>query len=387
MSMEEPASARLFDACAHVHDPRSANARHRLFDIFVIALCAVISGAEGWEDMEEYGQAQAEWFQQFLELPHGIPSHDTFRRVLSRLKPDEQTQCFVSWTEALHESLDGEIVALDGKTLRRSFDHAASKGAIHMVSAWANAHRLIVGQRKVDDKSNEITALPKLLRMLELEGAIVTIDAMGCQKEVAKTMTEQGADYVLALKDNHPTLHGEVQLLFEDVKAERLDDITSERHTTIDADHGRLETRHYWITSDIECFGVKGSWANITSVGLVESHREVGGEVSIEQRLFLTSLPCDAVRFAQAVREHWGVENALHWVLEVSFREDDCRIRQGHGAQNMAVLRHMALNLLRQEGGHKRGIKARRKRAGWDRDYLFKVLTGYAKCAYPAVML
>jgi len=381
--MEEPASARLFDACAHVHDPRSANARHRLFDIFVIALCAVISGAEGWEDMEEYGQAQAEWFQQFLELPHGIPSHDTFRRVLSRLKPDEQTQCFVSWTEALHESLDGEIVALDGKTLRRSFDHAASKGAIHMVSAWANAHRLIVGQRKVDDKSNEITALPKLLRMLELEGAIVTIDAMGCQKEVAKTMTEQGADYVLALKDNHPTLHGEVQLLFEDVKAERLDDITSERHTTIDADHGRLETRHYWITSDIECFGVKGSWANITSVGLVESHREVGGEVSIEQRLFLTSLPCDAVRFAQAVREHWGVENALHWVLEVSFREDDCRIRQGHGAQNMAVLRHMALNLLRQEGGHKRGIKARCKRAGWDRDYLFKVLTGYAKCAYP----
>jgi len=384
--MEEPASARLFDACAHVHDPRSANARHRLFDIFVIALCAVISGAEGWEDMEEYGQAQAEWFQQFLELPHGIPSHDTFRRVLSRLKPDEQTQCFVSWTEALHESLDGEIVALDGKTLRRSFDHAASKGAIHMVSAWANAHRLIVGQRKVDDKSNEITALPKLLRMLELEGAIVTIDAMGCQKEVAKTMTEQGADYVLALKDNHPTLHGEVQLLFEDVKAERLDDITSERHTTIDADHGRLETRHYWITSDIECFGVKGSWANITSVGLVESHREVGGEVSIEQRLFLTSLPCDAVRFAQAVREHWGVENALHWVLEVSFREDDCRIRQGHGAQNMAVLRHMALNLLRQEGGHKRGIKARRKRAGWDRDYLFKVLTGYAKCAYPDLL-
>ena len=374
--MEEPASARLFDACAHVHDPRSANARHRLFDIFVIALCAVISGAEGWEDMEEYGQAQAEWFQQFLELPHGIPSHDTFRRVLSRLKPDEQTQCFVSWTEALHESLDGEIVALDGKTLRRSFDHAASKGAIHMVSAWANAHRLIVGQRKVDDKSNEITALPKLLRMLELEGAIVTIDAMGCQKEVAKTMTEQGADYVLALKDNHPTLHGEVQLLFEDVKAERLDDITSERHTTIDADHGRLETRHYWITSDIECFGVKGSWAKIASIGLVESHREVGGEVSIEQRLFLTSLPCDAVRFAQAVREHWGVENALHWVLEVSFREDDCRIRQGHGAQNMAVLRHMALNLLRQEGGHKRGIKARRKRAGWDRDYLFKVLTG-----------
>ena len=209
-----------------------------------------------------------------------------------------------------------------------------------------------------------------------MEGAIVTIDAMGCQKEIAKTITEQGAEYVLALKDNHPTLHEEVQLLFEDVKAKRLDDITSACHTTIDADHGRLETRHYWITSDIECLGVKGSWAKMASVGLVESHREVGGAVSIEQRYFLTSLPCDAVRFAQAVRQHWGVENALHWVLDVSFREDDCRIRQGHGAQNMAVLRHMALNLLRREAGHKRGIKARRKRAGWDRDYLFQVLTG-----------
>jgi len=374
--MEEPASARLFDAFAQVSDPRSTNARHQLFDIFVIALCAVISGAEGWEDMEEYGQAQAEWFKQFLALPHGIPSHDTFRRVLSRLKPDELTQCFVRWTEALRASLDGEVVAIDGKTLRRSFDHAASKGAIHMVSAWANAHRLVLGQLKVADKSNEITAIPQLLQMLDLEGATVTIDAMGCQKEIAKTISEQGAEYVLALKDNHPTLHEEVHLLFEDIKAERLDDITSEHHTTSDADHGRLETRHYWITSDIECLGVKSSWANITSVGMVESQRDVGGTVSIEQRYFLTSLPCDAVRFAHAVRQHWGVENALHWVLDVSFREDDCRIRQGHGAQNMAVLRHMALNLLRRESGHKRGIKARRKRAGWDRDYLFQVLMG-----------
>jgi predicted transposase YbfD/YdcC len=376
MPMEEPASARLFDSFAHVSDPRSANARHRLFDIFVIALCAVISGAEGWEDMEEYGQAQAEWFQQFLELPHGIPSHDTFRRVLSRLKPDELTQCFVRWTEALRESLDGEIVAIDGKTLRGSFDQAASQGAIHMVSAWANANRLVLGQLKVDDKSNEITAIPQLLKMLDVEGAIVTIDAMGCQKEIAKAIVEQGAEYVLALKDNHPTLHGEVQLLFEDIKAERLDEVTADHHTTLDADHGRLETRHYWMTADIGCLGVKASWANIASVGLVESSREIEGEVAMEQRFFLTSLPCDARRFAQAVREHWGVENSLHWVLDVSFREDDCRIRQGYGAQNMAVLRHMALNLLRRESGHKRGIKARRKRAGWDRDYLFQVLTG-----------
>jgi predicted transposase YbfD/YdcC len=242
--MEEPASARLFDSFAHVSDARSTNARHQLFDIFVIALCAVISGAEGWEDMEEYGQAQAEWFQQCLALPHGIPSHDTFRRVLSRLKPDELTQCCVDWTETLRESLDGDIVAIDGKTLRRSFDHAASKGAIHMISAWANANRLVLGQLKVDTTSNEITAMPTLLRLLAREGAIVTTDAMGCQKEIAKTIIEQGAEYVLALKDNHPTLHSEVQLFFDDVKAERLDHITSERHTTTDADHGRLDTRH-----------------------------------------------------------------------------------------------------------------------------------------------
>jgi predicted transposase YbfD/YdcC len=191
---------------------------------------------------------------------------------------------------------------------------------------------------------------------LALEGAIVTLDAMGCQTEMAQTMTEQGADYVLALKGHHPTLHEEVPLFFEDVKADRLAHITSARHTTIATAHGRLETRHSWITADIECLGVQGSWANSASVGLVESHRAVGDVVSIEQRCFLTSLPCDAVRFAQAVRDPWGVENSLHWVLDVSFREDDCRIRQGHGAQNMAVLRHMALNLLRRESGHKRGI-------------------------------
>src|SRR5215472_10090188 len=282
MPMEEPASARLFDYFAHVSDPRSANARHRLFDIFVIALCAVISGAEGWEDMEEYGQAQAEWFQQFFELPHGIPSHDTFRRVLSRLKPEELTQCFVNRTEALRESLDGDTVALDGKTLRRSFDHAASQGALHMVSAWANAHRLVLGQRTVADKSNEITAIPTLLRMLELEGAIVTIDAMGCQKEIAKTITEQGADYVLALKDNHPTLSAAVTRLLNDARDTGFADIAHSYHETVDGDHGRIETRRYWITSEVEWLGAKASWSNLQSVGMVESRREIGDTVQGE---------------------------------------------------------------------------------------------------------
>lgn len=374
--MEAPTAARWFDAFAHVSDPRSAHARHRLFAIFVMALCAVISGAEGWADREESGHAQAAWFQQFFALPHGMPSPDTCRRVLSRLKPDELTRCFVHWTEALRESNDGDIVASDGKTRRRSLDHAAAQGASHRVSAWATAHGLVVGQRKVEDKSNAITAIPTLLRLVELEGALVTMDAMGCQKEMAKTSTEQGAEYVLALKDNHPTLHRAGQRLCEAVKADRLAHSTAARQTTTDADPGRLETRPYWITSAIECLGVQGSWSHIASVGLVESHREVGGAVAIEPRFFLTALPCDAVRFAQAVRQHWGVEHALHWVLDVSFREDECRVRQGHGAQNRAVLRHMALHLLRREPGHKRGITARRKRAGWDRDSLLQVCTG-----------
>ena len=374
--MEKPMPIRLLDHFASVNDPRGPNLRHRLFDIFVIALCAVISGAEGWEDMEEYGHAQADWFKQFLDLPHGIPSSDTFRRVLSRLNPEELTRCFVNWTDSLRKSIDGEHVAIDGKTLRRSFDRAADKGAVHMISAWASAKQLVLGQLKVDDKSSEVTAIPYLLGLLELNGATVTIDAMGCQKEIARTIVAQGADYVLTLKDNHATLHGEIKLLFDALSTTGLTDVTVDRHESVDADHGRIETRRYWLTGDIECLGVKGSWANIAGVGMVESQVEVGDEVSFERRYFLTSLGCDAERFAQAVRQHWGIENSLHWVLDVSFREDDCRIRQNNGAQNMALLRHVALNLIRQESSHKRGTKARRKRAGWDRHYLLRVLTG-----------
>lgn len=374
--MEKPTPVRLLDHFASVRDPRGANLRHRLFDIFVIALCAVISGAEGWEDMEEYGHAQADWFKQFLDLPHGIPSSDTFRRVLSRLDPEELTRCFVNWTDSLRESIDGEHVAIDGKTLRRSFDRAAAKDAIHMISAWASASGLVLGQLKVDDKSNEITAIPYLLGLLALDGATVTIDAMGCQKEIARTIVEQGADYVLALKDNHATLRAEVKLLFDALTTTGLTDVSCDYYQSVDADHGRIETRRYWLTGDIECLGVKGSWANIAGVGMVESQVEVGAEVSVERRYFLTSLGCDAERFAQAVRQHWGIENSLHWVLDVSFREDDCRIRQDAGAQAMSVLRHMALNLIRRESHHKRGVKARRKRAGWDRRYLMQVLTG-----------
>jgi predicted transposase YbfD/YdcC len=374
--MERVPAVPIREHFASLTDPRCTNARHHLLDILVIAICAVLCGAEGWEDIEEYGHAQAEWFKQVLDMPHGIPSHDTFRRVLARLDPDEFTQCFLTWTQALSERSAGEIVAIDGKTLRRSFDRAASKAAIHLVSAWANTNRLVLGQLKVDDKSNEITAIPQLLALLDLKGCIVTIDAMGCQKDIAHTITQQDADYVLALKENHPTLYEDVTLFMQDAKAHNLGQVAYQCEETVDADHGRLEIRTYWITSDIEWLGAKASWSNLHSIGMVESHREVGDHIAKETRYYLTSLPCDATQFAKAVREHWGVENSLHWVLDVSFREDDCRIRQEKGAHNCAVWRHIALHLLQRESGHKRGIKARRKRAGWDRQYLIKVLVG-----------
>jgi predicted transposase YbfD/YdcC len=377
MGMLVPSS--FHDHFATLTDPRcphAPNSRHLLMDILVIAVCAVIGGAEGGEDIEEYGKAQAEWFADLLDLPHGIPGHDTFRRVLSRLDPEELTQCFISWTQALSEASSGDRVSIDGKTLRHAFDRATSTAAIHMVSAWASANRLVLGQLKVDEKSNEITAIPQLLRLLDLTGAVVTIDAMGCQKEIAKTITEQGADYVLVLQDNHPTLSEAVTLFLNDARDTAFADIEHAYHETVDGDHGRIETRRYWITSDIEWRGAKASWSNLHSVGMVEARREVGETVQIDTRYFLTSLPAQGPRFAQAVRQHWGIENALPWVLDVSFQEDACRIRKEKGAQTFAVLRHIAFNLLRRETHHKRGIKARRKRAGWDRDYLVQVLTG-----------
>jgi predicted transposase YbfD/YdcC len=377
MGMLVPSS--FHDYFASLTDPRcpdAPNSRHLLIDILVIAVCAVIGGAEGWEDLEEYGKAQAAWFADLLDLPHGIPGHDTFRRVLSRLDPEELTQCFIAWTQALSEASGGEIISIDGKTLRHSFDQATSTAAIHMVSAWASANRLVLGQLTVDEKSNEITAIPKLLHLLDIKGAVVTIDAMGCQREIAKTITEREADYVLALKDNHPTLSEAVTLFLNDARDTAFANIEHAYHETVDGDHGRIETRRYWITSEIEWLGAKASWANLQSVGMVESRREIGDTVQSDTRYFLTSLPAQGMRFAQAVRQHWGIENALHWVLDVSFAEDACRIRKEKGAQTFAVLRHIALNLLGREPHHKRGIKARRKRAGWDRDYLVQVLMG-----------
>src|SRR5499433_2664681 len=292
MGLLSPATFQ--DYFAPLTDPRcpsAPNSRHLLMDILIIAVCAVISGAEGWEDIEEYGKAQAEWFADLLDLPHGIPGHDTFRRVLSRLDPEELTPCFIAWTQALSEASGGDMVSIDGKTLRHAFDQATATAALQMVSAWASANRLVLGHLKVDEKSNEITAIPALLRLLDLKGAVVTIDAMGCQKEMAKTITEQEADDVLALQDNHPTLSEAVTLFLTDARDTGCADIEHAYHETVDGDHGRLETRRYWSTSDIAWWGAKASWAKLQSVGMVESCREMGDKVASETRYFLTSVP------------------------------------------------------------------------------------------------
>lgn len=360
-----------------LEDPRiDRRKRHVLMDIIVISICAVVCGAEDWVAVAEYGRAKHAWFSQFLALPNGIPSHDTFGRVFRRLDPDQFQQCFLAWIQALAPAMKGEVIAIDGKALRRSWDRTGGKAAIHMVSAWATARRLVLGQRKVDDKSNEITAIPELLRVLALEGCIVTIDAMGCQKEIAQLIRQKKGDYVFALKGNQGTLLEDVQFYFEQACQLQWKGIPHDVYETVDGDHGRIETRRYYTVTALEGLRHREQWAGWNMIGMIESIRDLQGTVSKETRYYIGSIGEKAERFGQAVRSHWGVENGLHWVLDIAFREDDCRIRKGYGPQNFAVLRHLALNLLKQEATAKIGVKNRRLRAGWDETYLCQVLFG-----------
>jgi predicted transposase YbfD/YdcC len=362
---------------ADLTDPRIDRSRlHELLDIVAIAICAVTAGAETWDDIEDFGQAKQAWLRTFLALPNGIPSHDTVRRLFERLDPGEFQRRFLSWIEALHEASERQVVAIDGKTLRRSFDRAKGQSALHLVHAWATANHLLLGQIAVDEKSNEITAIPKLLKVLEISGAIVTIDAMGCQKEIARTIRQRQADYLLALKANHEHLYEQVVGFFDGACAGLMKGPGLSSHREWDEGHGRTECRRCWATSDLSWLEGREEWKDLKSVVMIEAERFVGDKLSVETRYYLSSLPNDAALLNGAARSHWAVENSLHWVLDVTFREDSSRIKKENAPENFGLLRRLALCLLKKETGSKRSIRGKRLRASWDDGYLLQVVCG-----------
>jgi len=353
-----------------IQDPRRHNTRHLLHDILLIALCAIISGADSWTQVAEYGRSKQQWFEKFLPLPNGIPSHDTFGRVFSVLDPQCFENFFSRWVKDFAEAVKVKAVCIDGKSLRGSHDRACGKSAIHMVSAWAADAGLVLGQLKTDVKSNEIIAIPELIKKLAIEGAVVTIDAIGCQKKIAQAIVDQNADYVLQVKDNQKSLHDDIALFFQAPGDARL-----ERVETVDGDHGRIETRRYVSCGDIGWLQGKHLWAGIETIAMVTRERDINGAISRETSYFISSLKSEVDDIAKAIRSHWGIENSLHWCLDVSFREDHCRVRKDHAPQNLAVLRHMALNLLKREKSLKGGIQTKRLKAAWDESYLLKILS------------
>ena len=365
-------------------DPRVERTKlHELLDIISIAICAVICGADDWVEIEQFGNDKRAFFDRFLALPNGIPSHDTFGRVFARLNPEQFQSCFLEWVQDLvnasGEQLKG-VVAIDGKTLCGSRDAPCGKGAIQMVSAWARTNRMVLGQVKVDDKSNEIKAIPVLLKLFDLTGCIVTIDAMGCQTEIARVITEEGADYVLALKANQCAMHQEVITMVQEGLATQFKEISHQTEQTLDKGHGRIERRRYWLVDDeqyLDYLNSKGKWTNLRGIGIVQSERKIvlSGLVQKETRYYLCSVGSIA-EFREAARGHWSIENDLHWVLDMAFREDHNRTRIDHSAHNFAILRHIALNLLKGEKTAKVGVKTKRLKCGWNEDYLLKVLIG-----------
>jgi len=356
-----------------VSDPRIERTKeHKLIDIIVIALCSVLCGAEGWTEIEEFGKGKKKWFEKFLELPNGIPSHDTFRRVFMILDSGNFREVLIKWARQVTKNMKSEIVSIDGKTARGSQKNG--KAVLHSVSAWAHDAGIVLGEIKTAEKSNEITAIPELLKSLDIKGSIVTIDAMGCQKKIVKEIRKSKADYVLGLKGNHGDLHDDISLYLLDARKRKFKGIKYSYHKSIDKNHGRKEEREYWVTEEIGWLTGRKKWKDLKSVGMVYSRREVNGKVSKEFRYYLSSMKADGQEFARAVRGHWGVENSLHWVLDVCFREDECRIRSGNAPENLAILRRLSLNILKHTKHHNRGIKVKMKRAGWDNSFLAALL-------------
>lgn len=374
--MSRTRSARIQDHFADLTDPRRREVTYPLINIVVIAVCAVVCGADDFVAIADFGKARRDWLSRFLDLTNGIPSHDRFNAVFAALKPGEFEKCLLGWITALHEITGGQVIAIDGKTLRRSFDAARSKAAIHMVSAWAAANHISLGQVVVDQKSNEITAIPKLLEMLELSGALVTIDAMGCQAEIAGRIVKAGADYCLAVKANQPTLHQGIVASFADHLEDDFARARARHHETHENGHGREEWRFYTTCPVPEDLPDGSRWAGLKAIGVSITDAMRDGKNCCEARYSILSRFLSASRFAEAVRGHWGIENGLHWQLDVTFGEDRSRTRLGHAGANFSVLRRAALGLLKNETTAKVGIKNRRLRAGWDERYLEKVLFG-----------
>ena len=362
---------------SEVEDPRVERTRvHLLTDILIIAILSVIAGAKGWEDMENYGESKYEWLSQFLVLPYGIPSADTFRRVFERINPKVFEQCFRCWVESIVEKTGAQVIPIDGKTIKGSYDRVLGKTALHLVTAWSSQHRLVLGQVKVADKSNEITAIPALLELLDIAGCIITIDAMGTQTAIASQIFNAKADYVLALKGNHPTLHGQVKDWFEWHLKEGFSEIIHSYDERVEKGHHRTEKRQIWCVpvSQLPPLHNRSDWAGLKCVVMVARVRHLWNRTTRELQFYITSLDCDACKVGQAIRLHWSVENGLHWTLDVTFDEDACRVRTGHAPQNLSLLRRIAINALNLEQSLKRSNRQKSNRAAMDDNYMLTIL-------------
>jgi len=359
-----------------IPDPRTGNRKvHKLIDILAIAIIATLCGEDDWVGVEEFARSREDWLRTFLELPYGIPSHDTFGRVFSLLSPEAFEQAFMAWTQEIFRLTQGAVIAIDGKTLRRSHDQASGRKPLHLVQAWASGNGIVLAQRKVDEKANEIVAIPELLKALMIRGCTVTIDALGCQREIVNQIREQGADYVIAVKAHQKTLLEEVQTFFEDAQKLEFRGIEHAYAQTVDKGHGRVEIRQYWLSPASCALVPDHGWCDLEGVGMVEAKRHLQGKVTVERRYYITSLAGDVHEFARAMRSHWGIENGLHWVMDMTFREDQLRIRKRNAAQNAAILRRMALNLLKRDTTVKKSLRQKRKYCAWNPEYLMHILS------------